>query len=140
MTRDKRLRGPQRAAGVTLIELLVATAIVGILAAIAYPSYQRYVARTHRNAAAACLSQYAQFMERFYTTNLTYLNAAPVMGCRLENNMDRRYTFAVTVTNAGRSFVARATPVGVQATVDAACGILSLDQAGARTPSTSSCW
>jgi type IV pilus assembly protein PilE len=123
----------------TLIELLVVTSIIAILAAIAYPSYQRYVARTHRNAAAACLSQYAQFMERFYTTNLTYLNAAPVMSCRLENDLNRYYTFAVTIPDA-RTFVARATPVGAQATLDAACGALSLDQSGGRLPANNSCW
>lgn len=129
-----------RAAGMTLVELMVTTGIVAILAAIAYPSYQRYVARTHRNAASACLSQYAQFMERFYTTNLTYLNAAPVMGCRLENDMNRHYTFAVTPGADGRTFVARATPVGAQATLDAACGALSIDQAGGRVPTNNACW
>lgn len=137
MSRNIQIRG---AAGVTLIELLVAVAIVGILAGIAYPSYQRYVARTHRNAAAACLSQYAQFMERFYTTNLTYLDAEPVMGCQTENSMNRHYTFAVTVGADGRSFVARATPVGAQATLDATCGVLSLDQAGGRSPANNACW
>jgi type IV pilus assembly protein PilE len=119
---------------------MITVGIVGILAAIAYPSYQRYVTRTHRNAATACLSQYAQFMERFYTTNLTYLDAAPVMGCRLENDMNRHYTFAVTPSNDGRSFVARATPVGAQAVQDSACGVLSLDQAGGRTPAETACW
>jgi type IV pilus assembly protein PilE len=123
-----------------LVELLMTVGIVGILAAIAYPSYQRYVTRTHRTVAAACLSQYAQFMERFYTTNLTYLNAAPVMGCQSENDMNRRYTFAVTPSNDGRSFVARATPIGAQAAQDIACGVLSLDQAGGRSPADSACW
>lgn len=140
MQRNQKLFAIQRAAGMTLIELMVATGIVAILAAIAYPSYQRYVARTHRNAAAACLSQYAQFMERFYTTSLTYLNAAPVMGCRLENDMNRHYTFAVTVGGDGRTFVARATPVGAQAILDATCGALSIDQAGGRVPTNNACW
>lgn len=138
MKHEQSPRRP-RTAGVTLIELLVAMAIVAVLAAIAYPSYQRYVVRAHRNAAAACLYQYAQFMERFYTTNLTYMDAVPVMSCRLENDMDRRYTFAVTVGGDGRSFVARATPIGAQATLDVACGTLSLDQAGGRQP-RNACW
>ncbi|WP_322110961.1 type IV pilin protein [Steroidobacter gossypii] len=134
------MRGPRRTAGVTLIELMIAVAIVGIIAAVAYPSYQRYVARTHRNAAAACLSQYAQFMERFYTTNLTYADAEATLGCATENDMNRHYTFAVTVSEDGRGYVARATPQGSQATLDAECGELTLNQTGARTPDTNACW
>jgi type IV pilus assembly protein PilE len=137
---NKCMRNPRRVAGVTLVELLVTVATVAILAGIAYPSYQRYVARTHRNAAAACLSQYAQFMERFYTTNLTYLDAEPVMGCRLENDMDRRYNFEVEVSEDGRGFVVRATPLGVQAKIDTACGTLTLNQTGGRTPNDNACW
>lgn len=140
MTSNKQICGRRHTAGVTLIELMVAVAIVGILAALAYPSYQRYVARTHRNAAAACLSQYAQFMERFYTTNLTYSDADPVMGCRLENDMNRHYTFAVDVSDDGRGFVARATPVGAQASLDSACGTLTLNQTGGRSPADNTCW
>lgn len=130
-------------AGVTLIELMVVVAIVGILTAIAYPSYQRHVARTNRGAAAACLSQYAQFMERYYTTNLTYVGAAPVLGCRQENNLDRRYTFAVSNLAQG-TYRLQATPIALQASVDARCGALILDQTGTRTVSgtavVTECW
>jgi type IV pilus assembly protein PilE len=122
---------------VTLIELLIAVTIVGITAAIAYPSYQRYTTRTHRSAAAACLSQYSQFMERFYTTNLTYTGGAPAMGCARENDM---YTFDFTVSGDGRSYVVRATPGGSQAHLDAQCGVLTLNQAGSRTPDINACW
>ncbi len=131
---------PRRAAGVTLIELMITVAIVGIIAAVAYPSYQRYVVRTHRNAAAACLSQYAQFMERFYTTNLTYTDAEATLGCASENDMDRRYTFAITVAEDGRGYRASATPIGTQASIDTRCGELTLNQAGARTPDINACW
>ena len=129
----------EKQTGVTLIELLVAMAIVAILTAIAYPSYQRYVARTHRNAAAACLSQYAQFMERYYTTRLTYVGAAPDLGCSRESNMDRHYGFALAAAQA-RTFRVTATPRGAQVTLDAQCGTLGLDQAGARTAGANGCW
>jgi type IV pilus assembly protein PilE len=138
MTRAELPR-PPHIAGVTLIELLVALAIVAIVCAVAYPSYQRHVARTHRNAAAACLYLHAQYMERFFTTNLTYMDAVPVVACRRENGMDQRYTFAVTISGDGRGFVARATPIGAQASLDAACGTLSLDHAGIREP-RNGCW
>lgn len=130
----------------SLIELMVAVAIVGILAAIAYPSYQRYVARSHRNAASACLSQYAQFMERHYTTALTY-EAAPVppdgLPCARESDLDERYTIAVSDITA-RTYTLDATPRNVQATIDAQCGTLTLTETGERSVSGTAgrdqCW
>src|SRR3546814_2617218 len=59
-------------AGFTLIELIIVVTIVAILALIAYPSYINSITRSKRAAATACLSSYATFMERFYTTNLRY--------------------------------------------------------------------
>jgi type IV pilus assembly protein PilE len=135
----------RRHSGVTLIELMIAVAIVAILAAIAYPSYQRYVARTHRNSAQACMSQYAQFMERYYTSNLTYVGAAPSLPCRLENNLSQRYTIALRAGSvAAGAYTLDATPIGTQATLDAQCGTLSLNQTGARavsgTAGRDACW
>src|SRR3546814_11177591 len=59
-------------AGFTLIELIIVVTIVAILALIAYPSYINSITRSKRAAATACLSSYATFMERFYTTNPRY--------------------------------------------------------------------
>ena len=134
-----------RQAGVTLVELLIVVAIIGILAAIAYPSYQRYVARTHRNAATGCMSQYAQFMERYYTSNLTYVGAAPSLPCRLENNLSQRYTITLRAGSVtARAYTLDATPAGVQASIDAQCGTLTQDQTGARSVSGTAgrdqCW
>jgi type IV pilus assembly protein PilE len=125
----------RRQSGFTLVELMIAVAIVAILAAIAYPSYQRYVARTHRNAATACMSHYAQFLERFYTANLTYVGAAPgELPCTRDNSLDDRYTIGIRDGSlTARAFFIDATPIGVQATIDAQCGRLTLDQTGART-------
>lgn len=59
--------------GFTLIELMITVAIVGIIAAVAFPSYQNYVRQSNRAAAKAILYESAQFMERFYTQNNQYI-------------------------------------------------------------------
>ncbi len=64
------------ARGFTLIELMITVAIVAILAAIAYPSYDESVRRGRRADTQAIVLMSAQFMERYFTTNATYVGAA----------------------------------------------------------------
>ena len=63
--------------GFTLIELMVTVAIIGILAAVALPSYQNYVMQSNRAVAKAILLENAQFMEQFYTENSRYDQTNP---------------------------------------------------------------
>ncbi|WP_158007602.1 type IV pilin protein [Marinobacter sp. X15-166B] len=70
-----RIRLPQRSAGFTLIELMIVVAIIGIIAAIAYPSYQEQVRSTRRADAQGALVSFANAMERFYTQNNSYIGA-----------------------------------------------------------------
>lgn len=58
--------------GFTLIELMIAVAIVGILASVALPNYREYVARARRTEAQAVLMTAQQWMERFYSENYRY--------------------------------------------------------------------
>ena len=62
----------RRMQGVTLLELMIVVVIIGILAAISYPSYRNFTDRAKRNEAKAILLEIAQNQERFYLQNNTY--------------------------------------------------------------------
>ncbi len=124
--------------GFTLIELMVVMAIIAIIAAIAYPSYQNSIQRSRRAAAAGCLMNSAQAMERYYTTNMSYLNAVlPV--CQAE--VAQFYVSAFSVVPTATLYTIQMTPQGAQA--NDACGVLTVDQLGQRTPDPTvrpECW
>ncbi len=123
--------------GITLTELMVVMVIVGIIAAIAIPSYSGHVKKTRRKMAAACLQENAQHMERWYTSNMTYVGATAA-ACPSE--IQPFYTVAVVVTGP-RAFTVTAEPKGAQD--GDKCGTLSLNAKGARGASggtVSACW
>lgn len=131
--------------GFTLIELVVVVAIVAILATIAVASYEYAVTKSRRSAAANCLQERAQFMERYYTTNLTYVGAPnPPQACD-GNISPQHYVVSFTAAPAANAYTLLATPQAGQAANDTLCGVLSLTAQGVRGESGSAaaadeCW
>jgi len=124
--------------GFSLIELMVVVAVIAILASIAYPSYMQHIVKTRRSAGEACLLEQAQFMERYYTTNMKYSGAAlPGTGCAAE--LAEHYAFAFEAGPAATTYTIAANPQGSQAARDS-CGKLTINQVGVKTPDTSGCW
>ena len=129
-------------AGFTLIELMVTVMIVGILASIAYPAYQDHVFKTRRAAGKACLLEAGQYMERYYTTNMSYASAS-LPTC--SSDVSSFYTLAFSGTPDASTYALTATRTGAQA--NDKCGTLTLNQAGTRGVSSAAtgitatdCW
>lgn len=127
--------------GFTLTELMIVVAIVGILAAIGYPSFQEYGRRAKRSEARAYLMDGAARMERFYSDNNQYATTLALarIGPTSENG---HYTIGIGGLGVNnQTFTLTAAPAGF---TDNKCGSLSLDNAGTQATSGSGtvndCW
>ena len=134
----------RRQAGFTLIELMIVVAIVGILAAVAYPSYQDSIRRSARADAQSDMAQIAQTVERFFTANNRYDKNRAAVDFVLPFSQSPRTGSArynLTYTATATAYTLTATPVAGQAAD--ACGTMTIDQLGVTTPgvvSGRSCW
>ena len=153
------------ACGFSLVELMIIATVVGILAAIAIPSYSAYIVRGQRAAAKAALSQVAQFMERNYTSAGCY-NYADAASCQGQAGNavllpfanaptdSNTYTYSITLAaSAAQSYTVAATPCGESGSCpagsntsfdDPSCKVLSLTNAGVKAATgpqgNDNCW
>ena len=138
--------GLARVRGFTLIELMVTVAIVGMLAAVAYPSYIDYIIRSKRSAAQGYMLELSSLQQRYLLDARTYAADLATLNSSVPSHVSSNYT-VTTPLKTGTTlpgFTVTATPIGTQLARDTACGTLTIDEAGAKTASGSrgvaGCW
>lgn len=130
--------------GFTMVELLIAVAIMGIIAAVAIPSYSGYLTESRRTDAKTLLLEAAGEQARFFSENNSYAASMTAMGYGADSEPTEsgHYNVAVSAATA-TSFTLTATAAGDQAN-DAVCGNLSINSVGTKlesgTGTTADCW
>jgi type IV pilus assembly protein PilE len=122
-----------RASGFTLIEVMIVVAIIGILSAVAYPAYGRYLVKNTRVAAQVHLMDLAQAEAQYLADSRSYAASVGDLNMSTPAAVSAKYTIAIAVADGPpSSFTITATPIagGTQANDET----LSINSAGTRLP------
>ena len=128
-----------RQRGFSLLELMIAVVVVGILASVAYPSYVEYARRSDRAEGQALLMEAAARQERFFAQNRRYVVAdADIASLGLQaSSRNGRYVLTLAAGEDGDGgYLLRVEPQRD----DPRCGPLTLNALGQRSPATAECW
>lgn len=133
--------------GFTLIELMIVVAIIGVLSAIAFPSYQSYMKKSARADAKVGLSKLADKQERFYLQNNTYTTSFTATGLNTSlTSEEGYYEFTITSDDLVSGFLLTATAVSTKSQAnDTDCTVMTLSSTSVKTPNgvpagTKDCW
>jgi len=132
-----------RCDGYTLTELLITVAILGIIAAIAYPSYQNYVQATRRAEARNMLLDASNREERFFADNNAYSADMTALGFAADPAISNEGNYSLDGAASATSYTLTTTAQGAQANDDA-CDTIWLTSTGVKgftgTGSVDACW
>jgi type IV pilus assembly protein PilE len=129
----------------TLIELMIVVAVVAILAAIAYPSYQKQIIKGSREAAESQLVELSNLQEKIFLNSSLYTGSVTAayngqsaggLGVTSGTTSDGRYTLSLSPTTPSAAYTLTATPVAT--TSQAGDGNLTIDSTGNRLWGTAS--
>lgn len=124
-----------RARGFTLLEVMIVVVVVGILAAIALPSYEIQMRKSRRASAQSHLMDIAARQQQFMLDQREYADSVTALSMTTPADVSAYYTITVTPNNVATppTFSATAAPSGSQASDPA--GTLGITNAGVKTPS-----
>ena len=134
----------QTTRGFTLIELLIVVLIVGILSAVALPSYRAYVQRSQRAEAQAFMTAFAAKQQQFLLDTRAYAATVVDASVTVPANVSRWYTISLPApATSPPAFTLTLTPKTGQD--EESCGTLTINQLGAKTATkggsaVSGCW
>ena len=129
----------RRYMGFSLIELMITVAVVAILSAVAYPSYQQYLLTSHRVDAKKMLLDAANRQEIYFMDFNQYASTVAALGINAQSESGY-YDVAIAVV--GNSYIMSATPVGSQAK-DTGCTQFAINEVGVKTATgtaANDCW
>lgn len=136
----------KKAAGFSLIELMITIVIIAIVTSIALPSYREHVKRTMRTDATSALLRLAAEQEKFYISNNSY--TTDLSDLDITGTDEGLYTLAISSGDLVLTYVATATPTAGKAQDgDDSCDQFSIDASGNRlaedeggTDNSEYCW